>query len=160
MKSFRMLSVLLAGLLITAVAFSQEQQMSHKQQAPSQGTAKGAMQGNKQGNMMDQCKSVMQMRQKMLSDMKSADAELGKLAGEMNSAPESKKLDAMAAVINKMVEQRRAMDEKMPEMQIKMMQHLMGHMEAGKESISMCPMMKQMKQSGGTSKDEHAAHHQ
>lgn len=67
----------------------------------------------------------------MMSNWKDQDAELDKLVAEMNSAPADKKLDAIAAVVAKLVEQRKAMHEQMRKM-----------MSANeKEGMGMCRMM-------------------
>jgi hypothetical protein len=52
----------------------------------------------------------------MMSNWKDQDAELDKLVAEMNSASADKKLDAVAAVLTKLVEQRKAMHEQMQKM--------------------------------------------
>jgi hypothetical protein len=54
----------------------------------------------------------------MMSNWKEQDAELDKLVAEMNSASADKKLDAVAAVVTKLVlaEQRKAMHERMQKM--------------------------------------------
>jgi hypothetical protein len=67
----------------------------------------------------------------MVSNWKEQDAELDKLVTEMNSAPVDKKLDAVAAVLTKLVEQRKAMHEQM--------QKMMSGNE--KEGMGMCRMM-------------------
>src|SRR6266699_2190225 len=67
----------------------------------------------------------------MVSNWKEQDAELDKLVTEMNSAPVDKKLDAVAAVLTKLVEQRMAMHEQM--------QKMMSRNE--KEGMGMCRMM-------------------
>ena len=67
----------------------------------------------------------------MISNWKEQDAELDKLVTEMNSAPVDKKLDAVAAVLTKLVEQRKAMHEQM--------QKMMSRNE--KEGMGMCRMM-------------------
>ena len=67
----------------------------------------------------------------MMSNSKDQDAELDKLVAEMNSASADKKLDAVAAVVAKLVEQRKAMHEQMQKM-----------MSANdKEGMGMCRMM-------------------
>jgi uncharacterized membrane protein len=52
----------------------------------------------------------------VLASLKDQDAELDKLAAEMNSASPEKKLDAVAAVVAKLVEQRKAMHEQLQKM--------------------------------------------
>jgi hypothetical protein len=61
-----------------------------------------------------------EMHQKWDEQMKAEDAELDKLVQQMNTATGQKKMDAMAAVLNKMIEQRKAMHEKMENWQEKM----------------------------------------
>ena len=56
---------------------------------------------------------MQEMHQKMEAEMKANDAELDKLVSEMNAATGQKKVDAMAAVLNKLVEQRKAMEQQM-----------------------------------------------
>jgi hypothetical protein len=51
-----------------------------------------------------------------MASLKDQDAELDKLAAEMNSASPEKKLDAVAAVVAKLVEQRKAMHEQLQKM--------------------------------------------
>ena len=98
-----------------------------------------------EGTKMEDCKEMMQQRRKMMEEMKAQDAELTELVATMNSAPEDKKVDLMANIITKMVEQRSAMTGQMEKMHMHTMQHMMQHMEKGKESMSQCPMMKGMK---------------
>ena len=52
----------------------------------------------------------------MMSNWKEQDAELDKLVDEMNSASADKKLDAVVAVVTKLVEQRKATHEQMQKM--------------------------------------------
>ena len=55
----------------------------------------------------------MEMNQKMEAEMKAQDAEIDKLVTEMNGTTGDKKMDAMAALLSKIVEQRKAMHEEM-----------------------------------------------
>lgn len=84
----------------------------------------------------------------MMSNWKELDAELDKLVAEMNSAPADKKLDAVAAVVTQLVEQRKAMHEHM--------QKMMSANE--KEGMGMCRMMMGMDK-GGDHNGEHSHHH-
>ena len=87
----------------------------------------------------------MGMKGKMMSNWKEQDAELDKLVAEMNNAPAEKKLDAVAAVLTKLVEQRKAMHEQMRKM-----------MSANKkEGMGMCRMMMGMDKED----DDHSKHH-
>jgi hypothetical protein len=87
---------------------------------------------------------MMAGREKMAADMKIADGRLADLAAKMNGAPDAEKANAIAAVINEMIAQRRAMQDGMMTMQHGMMAHMMEHMQAGQDPMAMCPMMKQM----------------
>jgi hypothetical protein len=113
----------------------------------------------KEGKMMDSCNEMMQAKQKMTEEMKAQDAELTQLVAGMNSAPEAKKLALTTKVVTRMVEQQSAMHTKHEAMQAKMMQHMMGHMEMGKESMAQCPMMKGMMGMDEKSGDAQMGHH-
>ena len=104
----------------------------------------------------DCCMGMMGMDMgKMMSSWKDQEAELDKLVADMNSAPSDKKVDAIAAVITKLVEQRKAMHERMQKMMT----------EDGKEMmkmgrmimIRMMHMMDSDQESQGES--EHSQHH-
>jgi hypothetical protein len=97
------------------------------------------------GKMMEQCQEMKEQKQKMKEEMKAQDAKLTAQIAKMNSAPEDKKLDLLAAVVTDMVEQRTAMAARMDKMHEEMMQHMMQHMQMGKESMAQCPMMQGMK---------------
>ncbi len=86
-----------------------------------------------QSKMMDRC-------QAMMTEMKAQDAELATQIAAMNSATPEAKVDLMAAIITKMAQQRTAMNTRMAEMHMDMMQH----MPMGKGSMSHPPMMKGM----------------
>ncbi len=65
------------------------------------------------GMMKGDHAQMAEMHQKMEAEMKAQDAELDKLVAAMNSATGEKKVDAIAAVVSKLVEQHKAMHEKM-----------------------------------------------
>ena len=92
----------------------------------------------------EQSSDTMGMKGKMMSNWKDQDAEVDKLVAEMNAAPADKKLDAVAAVLTKLVEQRKAMHEHM--------QKMMSANE--KEGMGMCRMMMGMDKEG-----DHSQHH-
>jgi hypothetical protein len=96
----------------------------------------------------EQSSETMGTKGVMMSNWKDQDAELDKLVAEMNSAPADKKLDAVAAVLTKLVEQRKAMHEHMRKM-----------MSANeKEGMGMCRMMMDMDKESDHDA-EHALHH-
>jgi cell division protein FtsL len=95
MKSTPMAAaVVIAGLLQTATLFAQDT---------------GSMQG------MDQKKhrEMMPKHAKMVEEQKVQDAEIDKLVAEMNTATGEKRVDAIVAVLKKLIEQRKTMHEKM-----------------------------------------------
>ena len=95
-------------------------------------------------DMAAKCHAMMAEREQMMTDMKAADQRLDDLVAKMNAASGMEKMAATAAVVNEMVTQRRTMRDGMAKMQHGMMGHTMEHMQAGKDSMAMCPMMKQM----------------
>lgn len=94
--------------------------------------------------MMEKCQEMKAQKQKLKEDAAAQDAKLTEQLAEMNRAPEGKKIDLMAAVLTNMAEQRVAMDARKANMEEARMQHMMQHMQMGKESTSQCPMMKGM----------------
>jgi hypothetical protein len=121
--------------LVLAIGFPVQSQSAEPVDGKSMAEAK----------MMDRCLEMKEKKQKMMEDKKAQDAELTNQITEMNSAPMHKKMNLMAAVITRMVDQRITMDARKAKMEEEMMQHMMQHMQMGKESMSQCPMMKGMK---------------
>lgn len=112
---------------------------------PAQPASKMKMDGKMiDGKMMECCQMTMDQKQKMSDDMKAQDAELTAHVAKMNSASEGEKISVMAAVITHMAEQHVAMNARMAKMDEQKMKHMMQHMEMGKDSMAMCPMMKDM----------------
>jgi hypothetical protein len=101
-----------------------------------------------QAGMAAKCQAMMAEHEKMMAEMKAADLRLDGLVAQMNAATGQPKVDATAAVVSEMVAQRKAMRDGMMKMQPRMMAHMMEHMEAGKDSMAMCPMMKSMPMGG------------
>jgi hypothetical protein len=95
-------------------------------------------------DMAAKCQAMMADHEKMMADMKAADQRLDDLVVKMNAASGTEKTNAIAAVVNEMVSQRRTMRDGMMKMQQGMMAHMAEHMQAGKGAMAMCPMMKQM----------------
>jgi hypothetical protein len=109
--------------------------------------------GNKQtGQKEEQNSGAAGKDQMMCESFSQQDAELDKLVADMNSAPADKKLDAIAAVVTKIVEQRKATHEQMTKM-----------MSADeKTGMHMCQMMMGMDMKSDDEKqngDEHSHHH-
>jgi hypothetical protein len=109
------------------------------------------MMGKDMGNMMG-----MDMGN-MMSKWKDQEAELDKLVADMNSASSDKKIDAIAAVLTKLVEQHKAMHERMQKMMV----------EDGKDMMKMGRMMMMMRMMDrimgsdqeGPGESEHSRHH-
>ena len=103
MKTTHLLATLLAATLpLTAVVAEDSGKTETTDQQQEQSSDMKEMTGMNKGQMM--------------SNWKDQDAELDKLVAEMNSASADKKLDAVAALLSKLVEQRKAMHEQMQEM--------------------------------------------
>jgi len=136
MKATHILATLVAATLplavITAEDSSKTETTDQKQEQSSDTTGMKGMMGKGQ----------------MMSNWKDQDAELDKLVAEMNSAPADKKLDAVAAVVAKLVEQRKAMHEQM--------QKMMSADEKGR--MGMCRMMMGMDM-GDDHGGQHSHHH-
>ena len=80
---------------------------------------------------------MAEMHQKMEAEMKAQDAELDKLVAAMNSATGEQKVNAIAAVVSKLVEQRKAMHAEMAKMPKNMQGGMMKHdMMKGESSPS------------------------
>jgi hypothetical protein len=126
-----------AALVISAVpALAVQMPQEHQHAA----TAKA----KPPSDMAAKCHAMMAEREKMMTDMKAADQRLDDLVAKMNAASGMEKMAATATVVTELVTQRRTMRDGMAKTQQGMMGHMMEHMQAGKDSMAMCPMMKQM----------------
>jgi hypothetical protein len=94
--------------------------------------------------MEAKCQAMMAEKEKMMTDMKAADQRLDGLVATMNTASGMEKMTATATVVTAMVTDSRTMRDGMMKMHEDMMGHMMEHMQAGKDSMAMCPMMKHM----------------
>ncbi len=114
-----------------------------QQQAPvskDENSSSGGMMGMHQHQMMAQtqnmpadCQKAMEMRHQMMSKHAEMDKKLEGLIAKMNAAKGNEKVDAMAAVINELVAQRKSMQQMMMTNQPMMMKSMMD-----------CPMMQNM----------------
>jgi hypothetical protein len=125
---------LLAGMIAAAIALApvlaeDTTKPEAADQTKEQKDCCMGMMGKDMGSMMG-----MDMRN-MMSKWKDQEAELDKLVADMNSAPSDKKVDAIAAVVTKLVEQRKAMHEGMQKMMT----------EGGKDMMKMGRMMMMMR---------------
>ena len=125
--------ILGAVLVMGLAASAQTQQPQHEhQQTPATPSA----------DMSAKCKATMAEHEKMTTEMQAADQRLDDLVASMNASSGQAKVDATAAALTEMVAQRKMMRDRMMRMHKGMMGHMMEHMQAGPQSMSMCPMMK------------------
>ena len=122
-------ALLLLGLGVNA-------QTPEPQRPPQQTPAKPS------ADMSAKCKAMMAEHEKMMTEMKAADQRLDALVTKMNAASGQAKVDATAATVTEIVAQRRTMRDRMMGMHEGMMSHMSEHMQAGPQSMAMCPMMK------------------
>ena len=133
MKTTQLVATLVAASLpLAAIVAEDSGKTETNNQRQEQNSGMGEMKG-------------MIGKGQMMSNWKDQDAELDKLVTEMNNAPPEKKLEAVAAVVAKLVEQRKAMHEQM--------QSLTSANE--KQGMAMCRMMMGM---DTTSEGEHSHH--
>lgn len=126
-----------AAVIISAVP-GPAAQMSHMPQHAAMDKM------NPPSGMEAKCQAMMAEREKMMTDMKAADQRLDGLVARMNTTSGTEKMTATAAVVTEMVTEQRTARDGMMKMHQDMMSHMMEHMQAGKDSMAMCPMMKQM----------------
>ena len=140
MRTKKLVTAILAGCaavvaLAVPVVVAQAPQ-EHKTAATATTKAKAAMTAK--------CQAMMAEHEKMMAETKAADQRLDALVATMNAASGTAKADATSAVVSEQVTQRRTMRDGMMKMHHDGMGHMMEHMQAGKDSMAMCPMMKQM----------------
>ena len=133
-------TAILAGCVVVVVSAGAGVEVQKPQAQPPAAMAKTMP----QADMAAKCKAMMAEMDTMMAATKTADDGLNDLVTKMNAAAGMEKTDAIAAVVTEMVRQRLAMRDGMMKMQEDMMGHMMEHMQAGKDSMAMCPMMKQM----------------
>jgi hypothetical protein len=145
MKSTQVLAAIVAVTLPFAIVSAEDAAK------PDSGDQKNEQNSN-QMEMMGMNKG------QMMSSWKDQDAELDKLITAMNDAPPDKKVDAIAAVLTKLVEQRKAMHE---QMQAMMAANMKAQMNMCRMMMGMMGMMG-MKMDGnqGDQGDTNHVHHQ
>jgi septal ring factor EnvC (AmiA/AmiB activator) len=126
-----------AGIVVSAVpGIAAQIPPAHQHAAAAKAQPASAMDAK--------CQAMMAGHEKMMADLKANDQRLDELVATMNAASGTEKMAATARVVTEKVTQDRAMRDGMMKMQHDMMGHMMEHMQAGKESMAGCPMMKQM----------------
>jgi hypothetical protein len=144
MRFSRFVTAILAGSAAVVISAIPGLAGQMPQAPPHATTAKAKPASGMAADMPAKCQAMMADHEKMMAEMKAADQRLDDLVARMNAASGMEKVDATAAVVSEMVAQRKAMQDGMMKMQQGMMGHMMEHMQAGKDSMAMCPMMKQM----------------
>ena len=87
------------------------------QAAAQQNTAAQGAQAQSQPNMAE----MMKMHEQMMAEMKAGDAKLDALVEDMNAAAGEAKVNAIAAVVNELVQQHKSMHGRMGQMHQQMM---------------------------------------
>src|SRR6266568_8020598 len=98
MKLGPTLAIAIAAALFSGPVFAQDQHSNM---------------GGMQGMENQEHRQMMPVHQKLQQLQKMQDAELDKLFAEMNVATGEKRVDAIVAVVNKLIEQRKAMHAEM-----------------------------------------------
>lgn len=97
--------------------------------------------GSKQiKDMPQQCQSMLVKKKERMAKMREADTQLQQKLATMNKAQGQAKVEAMAALLTQLVNQRAEMREQMMSMSDDGMKHMMGHM-GNLEAMKNCPMM-------------------
>ena len=114
----------MAGMLSTGAVLAQD---------PEPGVSCCGMMAGKMGAHKGE---MAEWHQKMVEKFKAQDAELDKLVAEMNAASGEKKVEAIAAIVNKMMENRKAWHAEMETRHQKIMEKMKEKMESkGKKAI-------------------------
>jgi Spy/CpxP family protein refolding chaperone len=137
--------VFILVVLFTSHSVMAQEKSTHPSTAPC---GKHMQKGHHHGGhpMMEKCKEMKAKFEQWTAMMKEMDDRLEKKVASMNAAKAEEKIDAMAAVINEMVVQRKERREKMMSMRLRMMCHMMEHMGPGcRRSMADCPMKEMVK---------------
>ncbi len=97
-----------------------------------------------EAKMQQSCQHMMQQRTMMQQETKAEDAATTNECAQMNAAPEEKKIGLLAIIVTHMNEHQCAMHARSEKIEDQTAQHMMCHMQMGKESMSSCPMMQGM----------------
>ncbi len=96
------------------------------------------------GDSSPRCDMMKKKQEKMMAKCKAMDSKLDELAAAMNSATGQEKIEAMAALLNELVAQRKAMHSMMHTMMGKKMGMMSSSGEGmSKDGKSKCNMMKE-----------------
>ena len=133
------MAIIIALIVMSVPVLVLAQQAATPSTSP-QGSAAGAQpEGKMDAGMMEKHKEWQARHEKMMEEMKAMDARLDEKVAAMNAAKGDQKVEAMAAVINELVAQRKAMRDSFGAMHHGMGGPMMGR--AGGMPAD-CPMMK------------------
>lgn len=91
--------------------------------------------------MMARCNQVMDKKKEMLTHQKAMDDKLDGLVREMDAASSNEKIIATGTVVKELIDQRKELRNLQGVWQMTLTQHMMEHMQGGKNSIAGCPVM-------------------
>lgn len=166
------LIVILAIVLFPLTLFAQQQQTASQSKSPTAETAATQQQaptataGDEQqqstqeeqdtsgGAMMQRCDAMMAQADQVMEKIDKMQESLDGEVAAMNAAQGQNKIDAMAKVINTMVDQRKEIRQMLTKLHHGMMFHMMAHrdmcrmhhmgMRSGMKGMKMGPMVKKM----------------
>lgn len=143
----------LAALIGSPAAMAQSDHTAHDhsggtQQSAEKGGENQSDETLQKGTMMEMHQKMMQKREQMQQHCQMMDAKLDELANVMNSAEGESKVEAVAALLNELVSQRKSMHQMMMKMRDDMMPMMMGGQGGGPAPMSKCKMMMEKMQKG------------
>lgn len=106
MRKFTLLSILLTASFLAALVWAAEP-ATQPATPPTASEEMGAP------GCMAMCKAMMEKRKKAEADLTAMDKKIVDLVAVMNAAKGDKRIEAMAAVVNELASQRKAMRETM-----------------------------------------------
>jgi hypothetical protein len=128
-------TMMMASVFVFLPVYAIAQQGAASPSSPHEHPA--ATEGKMDAGMMEKHKEWQAQHEKMIAEMNAMDARLDEKLAAMNAAKGDQKVEAMAAVINELVTQRKAMRENCGAMHHRMKGPMMGQ-----RGPMDCPMMK------------------
>lgn len=115
--------------------------------------------------MKRDCQEMKARKQKLKQEAKAQYMALSHEVAEMNRADDDEKIELIAKILTRLVEQELTMDAKKSKMEEEMKKHMTAHMRMGGGSMLHCPMMQDTKDTPDTKEqkepdDAHKEHHE
>jgi hypothetical protein len=151
MTRFHHACILALGAFISTGALAQDTPAT--QPAQDRSASEAGKPGMMGPEMVKNCQAMAEHHEKMLQQRNEMDQRLQQQIQAVDAATGDQKIDAMAAALKELVQQKTQMHQHMAGMMPMMGMHMM--MAHGGEGMDMqkmmseCPMMKQMMQGGG-----------